>query len=70
MKAGSVFAGLFLAVSAWAADANKIDPVLLQLVPNDSTSLFGARMGELKTTPLYQKLVAQKSCRSSTILPS
>lgn len=38
----------------------RVDNVLARLVPPDSVSLFGARMEQLKSTPLYQKLVGQQ----------
>lgn len=53
----ATFLIVFFAASLPAAT---IDSVLTQLVPPDSVSLFGAHMDQLKTTPLYQKLVAQK----------
>ena len=40
--------------------AERIDNVLVRLIPRDSVSLFGARMDQIKTAPLYQKLVAQQ----------
>ncbi len=40
--------------------AERIDNVLKQLIPRDSVSLFGAQMDQLKSTLLYQKLVAQQ----------
>ena len=40
--------------------AERVDNVLAQLIPPDSTSLFGARMEEVKATPLFQKLAAQQ----------
>ncbi|MDQ6707463.1 MAG: hypothetical protein M3Z85_15985 [Acidobacteriota bacterium] len=42
------------------SDSGRVDPVLAQLVPATAVSLFGARMDQVKSTPLYQKLVAQK----------
>ncbi|MGI8991793.1 MAG: hypothetical protein ACR2I2_19710 [Bryobacteraceae bacterium] len=42
------------------SDSGRIDPVLAQLVPADAVSLFGARMDQIKSTPLYRKLIAQK----------
>ena len=38
----------------------RVDNVLARLVPPDSVSLFGARMDQVKNTPLYQKLVVQQ----------
>jgi hypothetical protein len=43
----------------WFA-AERVDNVLAKLVPSDSTSLFGARMEQLKSAPLYTKLVGQQ----------
>ncbi len=57
MKLVAVIAALLLAPSAWAV---QLDSLLVKFVPANSTSLLGARMGELRTTPLYQKLVAQQ----------
>ena len=36
------------------------DPVLARMVPPGTVSMIGARMDQLKETPLYQKLIAQK----------
>ena len=36
------------------------DPVLARMVPPGTTSLLGARMDQIKTTPIYQKLLAQQ----------
>src|SRR5271170_6019769 len=40
--------------------AERVDNVLAKLVPADSQSLFGARMEQLKSAPLYTKLVGQQ----------
>ena len=40
--------------------SGRIDPVLARMVPGGAASLFGARMDQLRSTPLYQKMVAQK----------
>ncbi len=40
--------------------AERVDNVLAQMVPGDSITLVGMRMQELKSTPLFQKLVAQE----------
>jgi hypothetical protein len=40
--------------------AERVDNVLAKLVPADAQSLFGARMEQLKTAPLYTKLVLQQ----------
>ena len=47
-------------IPACGSDSGRMDPLLAQLVPADAVSLFGARMDQIKTTPLYQKLIAQK----------
>lgn len=49
-----------LALTLLPADSGRVDPVLAQLVPADAVSIFGARMDQIKSTPLYQKLIAQK----------
>jgi len=54
-----IFASGVLCVAA-AHGAERIDNVLKQLVPRDAVSLFGAQMDQVKTSPLYQKLVAQQ----------
>ena len=38
----------------------QIDPLLVKFVPADSSSLLGARMSQLRMTPIYQKMVAQQ----------
>lgn len=40
--------------------AERVDNVLAKLVPADTQALFGARMEQLRTAPLYIKLVAQQ----------
>jgi hypothetical protein len=40
--------------------AERVDNVLAKLVPADAQSLFGARMEQLKTAPLYTKLLGQQ----------
>jgi len=40
--------------------AERIDNVLVRLVPGNSVSLFGAQMEQVKATPLYQKLMSQQ----------
>jgi hypothetical protein len=42
------------------AHGERVDNVLAQMVPNNTTWLIGMRMEQLKTTPLFQKLVAQR----------
>jgi hypothetical protein len=36
------------------------DPVLARMIPPGTVSLLGARMDQIKTTQIYQKLIAQK----------
>jgi hypothetical protein len=40
--------------------AERVDNVLAQLVPADTEALFGARMEQLKSAPLYTKLIGQQ----------
>lgn len=40
--------------------AERVDNVLAKLIPADAQSLFGARMEQLKTAPLYTKLIGQQ----------
>ena len=51
---------MVLSIAVAVTAAERIDNVLMQLVPPNSVSLFGAQMDQLKTTPLYMKLVAQQ----------
>ena len=53
------FASLLLCVVPVLA-AERVDNVLALMVPDSSTSLTGMRMEQLKSTPLFQKLVAQE----------
>jgi hypothetical protein len=50
---------LFLSACALGAQTHP-DPVLARLVPPGTVSLLGARMDQIKTTPLYRKMVAVK----------
>jgi hypothetical protein len=61
-KAGFLMRVLTLGLLVVASAAGQIHPddVLLRMAPAGTVSLVGARMDELKNTPLYQKLVAQK----------
>lgn len=36
------------------------DPVLVRMIPPGTVSLLGARMDQIKTTPLYNQMIAQK----------
>jgi hypothetical protein len=47
-------------VGAGRARAERVDNVLARMVPDDSVTLIGMRMEQLKSTPLFQKLVAQE----------
>ncbi len=38
----------------------RVDPALAALVPSDTIMLAGIRMSDLRSTPLYSKMVAQK----------
>ncbi|MDQ6699803.1 MAG: hypothetical protein M3Z36_06430 [Acidobacteriota bacterium] len=58
--ASAAFLLLAVLIPACRSDSGRVDPVLAQLVPADAVSLFGARMDQIKSTPLYQKLIAQK----------
>src|SRR5277367_4320649 len=40
--------------------AERVDNVLAKLIPADSEALFGARMEQLRSAPLYTKLVGQQ----------
>lgn len=39
---------------------SRIDPALARMIPPDAVMLAGVRMDQIRTTPLYQKLMAQK----------
>jgi hypothetical protein len=45
---------------ALPACAERVDNVLAQLVPDNSVTLIGMRMEQLKATPMFQKLIAQQ----------
>jgi hypothetical protein len=55
-----------LGVFVWAAwcipvlCAERVDNVLAQMVPDATTTLIGMRMEQLKSTPLFQKMIAQE----------
>ena len=46
-------------LGAGRARAERVDNVLARMVPADTVALIGMRMEQLKSTPLFQKLVAQ-----------
>ncbi|MDQ6677713.1 MAG: hypothetical protein M3Z09_10505 [Acidobacteriota bacterium] len=56
LRLSLALASAVLACSA----AERIDNVLIRLVPENSVSLFGAQMEQVKATPLYQKLMSQQ----------
>ena len=43
-----------------ASFAVQLDPLLIKFIPAQASSLLGARMTELRNTPMYQKMVAQQ----------
>ncbi len=51
---------VMIAVLPFCRSEERVDNVLARLVPADSVSLFGARMDQLKGTPLYQRLVVRE----------
>lgn len=52
---------LSLSTAALRLDAlERVDNVLAQMVPETSQTLIGMRMEQLKTTPLYQKMLAEQ----------
>jgi len=52
--------GLAIALCVPLAAAERVDNVLAQMVPDNSVTLVGMRMEQLKSTPLFQKLIAQE----------
>jgi len=52
---------LLIMPGAGRARAERVDNVLAQMVPDDSVTLIGMRMEQLKSTPLFRKLVAQET---------
>lgn len=51
---------LLLGLSPECQPAERVDNVLAKLIPADSQALFGARMEQLRSAPLYTKLVGQQ----------
>lgn len=51
---------LILGCGSAQIGGTRIDPVLAALVPSDTIVLSGARMSELRATPLYNKLIGQQ----------
>ncbi len=60
MRQTTTLCGFLISFSLGCAAAERVDNVLAQMVPPDSTSLIGMRMEQLKSTPLFQKLIAQQ----------
>lgn len=54
-----IYVGL-MSLAPGLVRAERVDNVLAQMVPADSVGLIGMRMEQLKSTPLFQKLVAQE----------
>jgi hypothetical protein len=51
---------VFVVLPSGCFPAERVDNVLAKLVPADSQALFGARMEQLKTTPLFSKLLSEQ----------
>lgn len=54
-----VLASVLISAAALSG-AERIDNVLVKLVPRDSVSLLGVQMDQVKNTPFYKKLIAQQ----------
>lgn len=54
-----VLASVLISAAALSG-AERIDNVLVKLVPRDSVSLLGVQMDQVKNTPFYKKLMAQQ----------
>jgi hypothetical protein len=52
-------AATFAGCTSAQIGASRIDPVLAAMVPPDTFLLCGIRVGELRTTPLYRKMLAE-----------
>ena len=59
MKAWLLATSLMIAGCSSAQTGGRVDPVLAALVPADAFLLSGVRMSELRTTPLYAKMLSQ-----------
>jgi len=57
---GVLLAASLVLAACWDAQVGgvRVDPALAALLPGDTVMLAGVRMDTLRTTPLYQKLVA------------
>ena len=55
------FLALCLSLSLAPVRAERVDNVLAQMVPDASVTLLGMRMDQLKSTPFFQKLLAQQT---------
>src|SRR5437899_5788523 len=51
---------LFVGCSEAQLGSSRVDPALAALVPSDTIMVSGAHMAELRSTSLYQKLIAQQ----------
>jgi hypothetical protein len=51
---------LLISVPPGCLPAERVDNVLAKLIPADSQALFGARMEQLRSAPLYTKLLGQQ----------
>jgi hypothetical protein len=51
---------LLLSFPPLSLPAERVDNVLAQLIPVDTQALFGARMEQVKTTPLFIRLIGQQ----------
>lgn len=51
---------LFFALIPGLLAAERVDNVLAQMVPDNTVNLMGIRMEQIKSTPLYQKMLAQQ----------
>ena len=56
----AILSFVFLAVTATAPSAPRVDNVLVRMVPPGVTSLVGAHMDQLIASDLYQKLISQQ----------
>lgn len=54
-----LFCILLTSLGAGRARAERVDNVLAQMVPADTTTLIGMRMQQIESTTLFRKLVAQ-----------
>ena len=59
MKAWLLATSLVILACSSAQTGGRVDPVLAALVPADAFLLSGIRMSEVRTTPLYAKMLSQ-----------